>query len=155
MWTFSWLPRKAFMYCLCFQWPIYWYSIFVLWCSAGPTGSPYSHPLHHHAKRYKMLCSMSAALSLYFSMCMRQCGDFKHGMWAVCLLLQFQLSYSDKQRYEMEERPDVQKQILVEIARKLPIFTRAQSGGKRPSQRIFLLIVFNISSSFIRKTLVD
>lgn len=47
-----------------------------------------------------------------------------------CLLLQFQLSYSDKQRYEMEERPDAQKQILVEIAKKLPIFTRAQSGGE-------------------------
>lgn len=29
----------------------------------------------------------------------------------------------------MEERPDVQKQILVEIAKKLPIVTRAQSGG--------------------------
>lgn len=46
------------------------------------------------------------------------------------LSLQFQLSYSDKQRYEMEERPDAQKQILIEIAKKLPIFTRAQSGGK-------------------------
>lgn len=44
-------------------------------------------------------------------------------------LLQFQLSYSDKQRYEMEERLDAQKQILVDIARKLPIYTRAQSGG--------------------------
>ncbi|KAF3693792.1 Palmitoyltransferase ZDHHC15 [Channa argus] len=42
----------------------------------------------------------------------------------------FQLSYSDKQRYEMEERPDAQKQILIEIAKKLPIFTRAQSGGR-------------------------
>lgn len=30
----------------------------------------------------------------------------------------------------MEERPDAQKQILVEIAKKLPISTRAQSGGK-------------------------
>lgn len=30
----------------------------------------------------------------------------------------------------MEERPDAQKQILVEIAKKLPIFTRAQSGGR-------------------------
>lgn len=30
----------------------------------------------------------------------------------------------------MEERPDAQKQILVEIAKKLPIFSRAQSGGK-------------------------
>uniref|UniRef100_A0A671M149 Palmitoyltransferase n=1 Tax=Sinocyclocheilus anshuiensis TaxID=1608454 RepID=A0A671M149_9TELE len=43
----------------------------------------------------------------------------------------FHLSYSDKERYEMEERPDVQKQILAEIAKKLPIFTRAQSGAIR------------------------
>ncbi|XP_059372799.1 palmitoyltransferase ZDHHC15B-like isoform X2 [Carassius carassius] len=42
----------------------------------------------------------------------------------------FHLSYSDKERYEMEERPDAQKQILAEIAKKLPICTRAQSGGK-------------------------
>lgn len=54
----------------------------------------------------------------------------------VASLLQFQLSYSDKQRYEMEERPDAQKQILVEIAKKLPIFTRAQSGGKLSCQAI-------------------
>lgn len=61
--------------------------------------------------------------------------------WGLCVLsLQFQLSYSDKQRYEMEERPDVQKQILVDIARKLPIFTRAQSGGKISSQPIFCLL---------------
>ncbi|KPP69014.1 palmitoyltransferase ZDHHC15-like [Scleropages formosus] len=42
----------------------------------------------------------------------------------------FQLSYLDKERYELEERPDVQKQILIEIARKLPVFTRAASGGR-------------------------
>ena len=50
----------------------------------------------------------------------------------MCLWLfpQFQLSYSDKERYELEERPDAQKQILAEIAKKLPIFSRAQSGGK-------------------------
>lgn len=53
-------------------------------------------------------------------------------------LLQFQLSYSDKQRYEMEERLDAQKQILVDIAKKLPIYTRAQSGGTLPSQSRFL-----------------
>ncbi|KAL4648838.1 palmitoyltransferase ZDHHC15 isoform X1 [Arapaima gigas] len=41
----------------------------------------------------------------------------------------FQLSYTDKERYDLEERPDVQKQILIEIARKLPVFTRAASGG--------------------------
>uniref|UniRef100_A0A8B9LBA1 Palmitoyltransferase n=1 Tax=Astyanax mexicanus TaxID=7994 RepID=A0A8B9LBA1_ASTMX len=43
----------------------------------------------------------------------------------------FHLSYSDKERYEMEERPDAQKQILIDIAKKLPIFTRAQSGAIR------------------------
>ncbi|CAG5991627.1 palmitoyltransferase ZDHHC15B isoform 2-T2 [Menidia menidia] len=51
----------------------------------------------------------------------------------------FQLSYSDKQRYEMEERPDAQKQILVEIAKKLPIFTRAQSGAIRFCDRCQVL----------------
>lgn len=71
---------------------------------------------------------------------MRYEANFKHMMLAVCLLVQFQLSYTDKQRYEMEERPDVQKQILVEIARKLPISTRAQSGGKLPSKVIFCLL---------------
>ncbi|TNM98673.1 hypothetical protein fugu_013237 [Takifugu bimaculatus] len=54
-------------------------------------------------------------------------------------LKKFQLSYSDKHRYEMEERPDVQKQILVEIARKLPIFTRAQSGAIRFCDRCQVL----------------
>uniref|UniRef100_A0A673GWZ8 Palmitoyltransferase n=1 Tax=Sinocyclocheilus rhinocerous TaxID=307959 RepID=A0A673GWZ8_9TELE len=39
--------------------------------------------------------------------------------------------FFDKERYEMEERPDAQKQILTEIAKKLPIFTRAQSGAVR------------------------
>uniref|UniRef100_A0A8C7ZYC6 Palmitoyltransferase n=1 Tax=Oryzias sinensis TaxID=183150 RepID=A0A8C7ZYC6_9TELE len=51
----------------------------------------------------------------------------------------FQLSYSDKQRYEMEERPDAQKQILVEIAKKLPISTRAQSGAIRFCDRCQVL----------------
>uniref|UniRef100_A0AAQ5WY26 Palmitoyltransferase n=2 Tax=Amphiprion ocellaris TaxID=80972 RepID=A0AAQ5WY26_AMPOC len=51
----------------------------------------------------------------------------------------FQLSYSDKQRYEMEERPDAQKQVLVEIAKKLPIFTRAQSGAIRFCDRCQVL----------------
>lgn len=54
------------------------------------------------------------------------------------LLLQFQLSYSDKQRYEMEERLDAQKQILVDIAKKLPIYTRAQSGGTVSLHSLFL-----------------
>ncbi|XP_006632707.1 palmitoyltransferase ZDHHC15B [Lepisosteus oculatus] len=43
----------------------------------------------------------------------------------------FHLSYTDKERYEMEERPEVQKQILLEIAKKLPVFTRAASGAIR------------------------
>ncbi|XP_062856445.1 palmitoyltransferase ZDHHC15B [Trichomycterus rosablanca] len=43
----------------------------------------------------------------------------------------FHLSYRDKERYEMEERPEVQKQILVDIAKRLPIVTRAQSGAVR------------------------
>ncbi|XP_061642879.1 palmitoyltransferase ZDHHC15B isoform X2 [Phyllopteryx taeniolatus] len=51
----------------------------------------------------------------------------------------FQLSYSDKQRYEMEERPNAQKQILVEIAKKLPIHTRAQSGAIRFCDRCQVL----------------
>ncbi|XP_054647348.1 palmitoyltransferase ZDHHC15B isoform X2 [Dunckerocampus dactyliophorus] len=51
----------------------------------------------------------------------------------------FQLSYSDKQRYELEERPDAQKQILVEIAKKLPIYTRAQSGAIRFCDRCQVL----------------
>lgn len=36
----------------------------------------------------------------------------------------------------MEERPDVQKQILADIAKKLPIFTRAQSGGQSVITRV-------------------
>ncbi|KAM7000545.1 palmitoyltransferase ZDHHC15B [Tautogolabrus adspersus] len=51
----------------------------------------------------------------------------------------FQMSYSDKERYEMEERPDAQKQILVEIAKKLPIFTRTQSGAIRFCDRCQVL----------------
>ncbi|XP_056626170.1 palmitoyltransferase ZDHHC15B isoform X2 [Triplophysa dalaica] len=51
----------------------------------------------------------------------------------------FQLSYTDKERYELEERPDVQKQILADIAKKLPIFTRAQSGAIRFCDRCQVL----------------
>ncbi|KAI1898934.1 hypothetical protein AGOR_G00077500 [Albula goreensis] len=43
----------------------------------------------------------------------------------------FQLSYTDKERYELEERPEVQKQILMDIAKRLPVFTRAASGAIR------------------------
>ncbi|KAJ8015754.1 hypothetical protein DPEC_G00029430 [Dallia pectoralis] len=51
----------------------------------------------------------------------------------------FQLSYSDKEHYEMEERSDVQKQILVDIAKRLPIFTRAASGAIRFCDRCQVL----------------
>ncbi|XP_069468683.1 palmitoyltransferase ZDHHC15 [Ambystoma mexicanum] len=43
----------------------------------------------------------------------------------------FLLSYADKERYDNEERPDAQKQILCEAAKKLPVYTRTGSGGIR------------------------
>ncbi|KAK2083443.1 hypothetical protein P7K49_038679 [Saguinus oedipus] len=42
---------------------------------------------------------------------------------------QFHLSYTDKERYENEERPEVQKQMLVDMAKKLPVYTRTGSGA--------------------------
>lgn len=48
-----------------------------------------------------------------------------------CLFcFQFHLSYTDKERYENEERPEVQKQMLVDMAKKLPVYTRTGSGGQ-------------------------
>lgn len=44
---------------------------------------------------------------------------------------QYHMSYADKERYENEERPEVQRQILAEIARKLPVYTRTGSGGQQ------------------------
>ncbi|NXT79272.1 ZDH15 Palmitoyltransferase, partial [Zapornia atra] len=44
---------------------------------------------------------------------------------------EYRMSYADKERYENEERPEVQRQILAEIARKLPVYTRTGSGGVR------------------------
>ncbi|XP_041076704.1 palmitoyltransferase ZDHHC15B-like [Polyodon spathula] len=44
---------------------------------------------------------------------------------------QFHMSYSDKERYENEERSEVQKQILLDIAKRLPVYTRAASGAVR------------------------
>ncbi|OXB67633.1 hypothetical protein ASZ78_016756 [Callipepla squamata] len=41
----------------------------------------------------------------------------------------YHMSYADKERYENEERPEVQRQILAEIARKLPVYTRTGSGA--------------------------
>ncbi|RXM96462.1 Palmitoyltransferase ZDHHC15 [Acipenser ruthenus] len=42
---------------------------------------------------------------------------------------QFHMSYSDKERYENEERSEVQKQILLDIAKRLPVYTWAASGA--------------------------
>ncbi|KAK1198300.1 ZDH15 Palmitoyltransferase, partial [Pygoscelis papua] len=41
----------------------------------------------------------------------------------------YHMSYADKERYENEERPEVQRQILAEIARKLPVYTRTGNGA--------------------------
>ncbi|RXM93143.1 Palmitoyltransferase ZDHHC15 [Acipenser ruthenus] len=41
------------------------------------------------------------------------------------------MSYSDKERYENEERSEVQKQILLDIAKRLPVYTWAASGAVR------------------------
>ncbi|XP_043913626.1 palmitoyltransferase ZDHHC15 [Protopterus annectens] len=51
----------------------------------------------------------------------------------------FRLSYTDKERYDNEERPEVQKQILVELAKKLPVQTRTSSGGVRFCDRCQLI----------------
>ncbi|NXK95146.1 ZDH15 Palmitoyltransferase, partial [Formicarius rufipectus] len=40
----------------------------------------------------------------------------------------FHMSYADQERYESEERPEMQRQILAEIARKLPVYTRTGNG---------------------------
>ncbi|XP_072190946.1 palmitoyltransferase ZDHHC15 [Excalfactoria chinensis] len=51
----------------------------------------------------------------------------------------YHMSYADKERYENEERPEVQRQILAEIARKLPVYTRTGSGGIRFCDRCQLI----------------
>uniref|UniRef100_A0A452IA23 Palmitoyltransferase n=1 Tax=Gopherus agassizii TaxID=38772 RepID=A0A452IA23_9SAUR len=51
----------------------------------------------------------------------------------------FHMSYADKERYENEERPEVQRQILVEIARKLPVYTRTGNGAIRFCDRCQLI----------------
>ena len=108
-----------------FSWT-YWKSIFT------PPASP--------CKKVALMFSLPLILQLFIKVliALRACHIVCHWwmdlfVWfTLCLWLfpQFQLSYSDKERYEMEERPDAQKQILAEIAKKLPIFSRAQSGGK-------------------------
>ncbi|NWY61505.1 ZDH15 Palmitoyltransferase, partial [Chionis minor] len=51
----------------------------------------------------------------------------------------YHMSYADKERYENEERPEVQRQILAEMARKLPVYTRTGSGGQL--SRSFTIVV--------------
>ncbi|XP_069603335.1 palmitoyltransferase ZDHHC15 isoform X1 [Ranitomeya imitator] len=43
----------------------------------------------------------------------------------------FLLPYVEKERYDIEERPEVQRQILSEFAKKLPVYTRTGSGAIR------------------------
>ncbi|NP_001089258.1 palmitoyltransferase ZDHHC15 [Xenopus laevis] len=43
----------------------------------------------------------------------------------------FLLPYAEKERYDNEERPEAQKQIVAEFARKLPVYTRTGSGATR------------------------
>ncbi|NWR20433.1 ZDH15 Palmitoyltransferase, partial [Emberiza fucata] len=49
----------------------------------------------------------------------------------------FHMSYADQERYENEERPEVQRQILAEIARKLPVYTRTGNGVMKYQLKIF------------------
>ncbi|NWZ52008.1 ZDH15 Palmitoyltransferase, partial [Haliaeetus albicilla] len=49
----------------------------------------------------------------------------------------YHMSYADKERYENEERPEVQRQILAEIARKLPVYTRTGNGGQLSRELCF------------------
>ncbi|XP_009889026.1 PREDICTED: LOW QUALITY PROTEIN: palmitoyltransferase ZDHHC15 [Charadrius vociferus] len=51
----------------------------------------------------------------------------------------YHMSYADKERYENEERPEVQRQILSEMARKLPVYTRTGNGGIRFCDRCQLI----------------
>uniref|UniRef100_A0ACB8FWT6 Palmitoyltransferase zdhhc15 n=1 Tax=Sphaerodactylus townsendi TaxID=933632 RepID=A0ACB8FWT6_9SAUR len=51
----------------------------------------------------------------------------------------FQMSYADKERYENEDRPEGQQQILVEMARKLPVYTRTGNGAIRFCDRCQLI----------------
>ncbi|XP_074133366.1 palmitoyltransferase ZDHHC15 isoform X3 [Sminthopsis crassicaudata] len=51
----------------------------------------------------------------------------------------FFMSYGDKERYENEERPEVQKQMLLDIAKKLPVYTRTGNGAVRFCDRCHLI----------------
>ncbi|KAJ8776998.1 hypothetical protein J1605_014928 [Eschrichtius robustus] len=55
------------------------------------------------------------------------------------LRFEFHLSYTDKERYENEERPEVQKQMLFDMAKKLPVYTRTGSGAVRFCDRCHLI----------------
>uniref|UniRef100_A0A8C5IBP3 Zinc finger DHHC-type containing 15 n=1 Tax=Junco hyemalis TaxID=40217 RepID=A0A8C5IBP3_JUNHY len=71
----------------------------------------------------------------------------------------FHMSYADQERYENEERPEVQRQILAEIARKLPVYTRTGNGGQagtepqppqsQPAARLAPSILGNEPHSFL------
>ncbi|XP_077321776.1 palmitoyltransferase ZDHHC15 [Lithobates pipiens] len=43
----------------------------------------------------------------------------------------FLLPYAEKERYDSEESPEVQRQILAEFAKKLPVYTRTANGAIR------------------------
>ncbi|KAF1626755.1 Palmitoyltransferase ZDHHC15, partial [Eudyptes filholi] len=58
----------------------------------------------------------------------------------------YHMSYADKERYENEERPEVQRQILAEIARKLPVYTRTGNGGQLSSELCFSNVPFSFLS---------
>ncbi|XP_038604065.1 palmitoyltransferase ZDHHC15 [Tachyglossus aculeatus] len=51
----------------------------------------------------------------------------------------FHMTYADKERYENEERPEAQRQILTEMAKKLPVYTRTGSGAVRFCDRCQLI----------------
>ncbi|NXL32013.1 ZDH15 Palmitoyltransferase, partial [Glaucidium brasilianum] len=54
----------------------------------------------------------------------------------------YHMSYADQERYENEERPEVQRQILAEIARKLPVYTRTGNGGLiKPPQTVQFIVL--------------
>lgn len=47
----------------------------------------------------------------------------------------FQLPRADREQYEREERPEIQKQILLDVARQLPVYTRTSAGAIRYCDR--------------------
>ncbi|XP_062917099.1 palmitoyltransferase ZDHHC15B isoform X1 [Mobula hypostoma] len=51
----------------------------------------------------------------------------------------FQLTRADRERYEREENPEVQKQILLDVAKTLPVYTKTASGAIRYCDRCQLI----------------